>query len=558
VWLLDSSGQVLFVNGATLLAAGVSDAAALIGQRWGSGLGEIPRARAEAAITQAQSGEIARLVVKSGHRSDRWLDVVVAPILDRDGVPVRLVVISRDITEQKEAEEKAHWAANHDPLTQLPNRFLLQQRLDSEIERTQALGGGFALMMLDVDHLKRVNDGLGHDAGDALLREVASRLKSTMRDGDTVARLGGDEFAIILCGIETATGVDAAAKAITTKLAEPFAYGGRMLDCHASIGVSLFPGQGQDRAALMKNADVALYVAKSSARGSLKIFEPAFRQEMQKRSSMLALAKDALHNDWIVPYYQPKVEFGSGALAGYEALLRWSHPKKGIQSPATIAAAFEDLNLAAEISDRMIAKVIDDVRRWKEQGVHFGHVAINAAAAEFRRGGFAESLLERLSAASISPGDIQLEVTEAVFLGRGAECVEQALKTLSREGVKIALDDFGTGYASLSHLKQFPVDTIKIDRSFIQDLGRARGAEAIISAVISLGRSLAIEVVAEGIESVSQHSFLLQEGCQYGQGFLYSKAVPNQCVRHFREMATDAFSDRFHKADVRRPRARAA
>jgi diguanylate cyclase (GGDEF)-like protein/PAS domain S-box-containing protein len=222
VWLLDSSGEVLFVNKATVSAAGASDASALIGQRWGSGLAELPRARAEAAVAQAQAGEIARLVLKGGRWLDRWLDVVVAPIFDENGHPVRLVVISRDITEQKTAEERAQWAANHDPLTQLPNRFLLQQRLEAEIEHCEAVSGGFALMMLDVDHLKRVNDGLGHDAGDALLMEIAGRLKSVIRDGDTVARLGGDEFAVILAGTQAAADAQAVAATITAKLAEPF------------------------------------------------------------------------------------------------------------------------------------------------------------------------------------------------------------------------------------------------------------------------------------------------------------------------------------------------
>jgi diguanylate cyclase (GGDEF)-like protein len=486
---------------------------------------ELPRARAEAAISKAQGGQIARLVLKAGQRSDKWLDIVVAPVLDEEGFPVRLVVISRDVTEQKLAEEKAQWAANHDPLTELPNRFLLQQRITGEIEQSGAARGRFALMMLDVDHLKRVNDGLGHDAGDALLKEIACRLKSAVGGGDTVARLGGDEFAIILSGIGASPEVEAAARSVAARLAEPFAYGGRMLDCHASIGVSLFPRHARDRTELMKNADVALYAAKSARRGGLKIFEPAMREETQKRSSMLSLAKDALKQDWVVPYYQPKVDLRSGAISGYEALLRWRHPQKGLQSPSTIAAAFDDLNVAADISDRMVAKVIEDVRRWREQEVDFGNIAINASAAEFRRGGFADSLLERLFVAAIPPSDVQLEVTEAVFLGRGAECVEQALKTLSKEGMKIALDDFGTGYASLSHLKQFPVDIIKIDRSFVRGLGHDRGAEAIIRAVINLGRSLAIEVVAEGIEALSQHEFLIDAECQYGQGFLYGKAA---------------------------------
>jgi diguanylate cyclase (GGDEF)-like protein len=261
--------------------------------------------------------------------------VVVAPITDANGFPARLIVISRDITDQKEAEEKAQWAANHDPLTQLPNRFLLQQGIDAELERAETLGGGFALMMLDVDHLKRVNDSLGHDGGDGLLLEFAGRLKSAIREGDTVARLGGDEFAIILAGASTVADVEAVAEQISAALAAPFAFGGRMVDCHASIGVSLFPGHGQDRAELMKNADVALYAAKSSARGSLKIFDPAMREEMQKHSSMLALAKAALKNDWVLPHYQPKVDLNNGRIEGYEALLRWSHPSKGIQMPAS-------------------------------------------------------------------------------------------------------------------------------------------------------------------------------------------------------------------------------
>jgi diguanylate cyclase (GGDEF)-like protein/PAS domain S-box-containing protein len=535
VWLLDRSGAVQFVNNATLRATGAVSASALIGQRWGSDLADLPRARAEAAIAEAQTGQIARLVLRGGPDSDRWLDVVVAPICDENGLPVRLVVISRDVTEQKVAEEMAQWAANHDPLTHLPNRFLLQQRIDMEIERARRTGGGFALMMLDVDDLKRVNDGLGHDGGDALLLEFAGRVKAAIGECDTVARIGGDEFAVILAGVRTAAEVEAAAEAITAKLAEPFTYSGRMLDCHASMGVSLYPRQGTDRLKLMKNADVALYAAKAAGRGGLKFFEPAMRQEMQMRSSMLALATDALKNDWVIPHYQPKVDLRSGALAGYEALLRWKHPRRGIQPPASISAAFEDSALAAELSDRMIAKVIEDLRRWRDQGVRFGNVAINAAAAEFRRGGFAESLLERLACAEVPAGDIQLEVTEAVFLGRGAECVERALNALSREGVKIALDDFGTGYASLSHLKQFPVDIIKIDQSFVRDLGRGGGAEAIIGAVINLGRSLDIEVVAEGIETRAQHDFLLDAGCRYGQGFLYGKADPAHKLRGISE-----------------------
>jgi EAL domain-containing protein (putative c-di-GMP-specific phosphodiesterase class I) len=248
--------------------------------------------------------------------------------------------------------------------------------------------------------------------------------------------------------------------------------------------------------------------------------------EMQRRISMLSLARSALTDDRILPFYQPKVDLVTGAVEGFEALLRWLHPGKDPQSPATIAAAFEDLSLAAEISDRMIGRVIEDAARWRDEGIRFHHVAVNAAAAEFRRGDFADKLLERLSRAKVPPSCLQVEVTETVFLGRGAECVERALRALSGAGVQIALDDFGTGYASLSHLKQFPVDIIKIDRSFVRDLEDGTGDAAIIDAVISLGRSLGIRIVAEGVENERQHSLLRSLGCDAGQGYFYGRAAP--------------------------------
>jgi EAL domain-containing protein (putative c-di-GMP-specific phosphodiesterase class I) len=256
------------------------------------------------------------------------------------------------------------------------------------------------------------------------------------------------------------------------------------------------------------------------------MFHARMRAEMQNRISMLALARDAIDKDWIVPFYQPKVDLRTGEIAGFEALLRWHHPGKGIQSPDTISAAFEDLTIAAGISDRMIDKVIADIGHWRAGGVDFRHVAINASAAEFHSGDFAERLLDRLADAGVPPHCLQLEVTETVFLGRGADCVERTLKLLSAAGITIALDDFGTGYASLSHLKQFPVDLLKIDRSFVRELGHSPDAAAIIRAVINLGHSLEIEIVAEGIETAAQEARLVAQGCDYGQGYLYSRAIP--------------------------------
>ena len=523
--VLDLEGRRLFANRAVMDTYGIDDHADLVGETWGLRFDEPGRSLAAKALAAAQAGEQARILVQHGE-AGRWWDIMVVPVSDEDGKAVRIIVLSRDVTDQKLAEDRASWAATHDALTGLPNRSFFQKRMDEAIAASAAEGESFGILLLDVDDFKRINDMLGHDAGDALLCTFAERIRAALRPEDMVARLGGDEFAVLLAGTGDEDSIAGAVEAILTKLRAPCVHGGRVLECQASIGASLFPAQGNDRAELLKNADVALYAAKAAGRANFKIFRPKMRLEMQKRVSMLSLARDALTHRRILPFYQPKVDLRSGEIAGFEALLRWTHPSKGAQSPATIAAAFEDLSLAAEISDAMVAAIIADVVRWRDAGIDIGHVALNAAAAEFRRGDFADKLLERLHIAGLPPNLLQVEVTETVFLGRGAESVERALKLLSAAGVGIALDDFGTGFASLSHLKQFPVDLIKIDRSFVRDLEEDPDDAAIVDAVVNLGRSLGIRIVAEGVENERQHGFLASLGCDFGQGYLYGKAAP--------------------------------
>ncbi len=524
--MLDLEGNVIFVNEAVLKTLRLASPESLVGKPWGLSFHASVRGAARHALVCAREGRIGHFTALQRELDgEKWWDVVVAPVLDAAGAPNKLVVISRDITHQKTAEERVRWTANHDVLTQLPNRAFFQQTLDQKLKDAQFADARFGLLLLDLDDFKRVNDTLGHDAGDALLCCFADQLRAAARPDDFIARLGGDEFAVILNGVANRREVETAVDGILSRLKEPCAFGDRLLDCQASIGASLYPTHGANRAELLKHADIALYVAKASGRGFWRLFEPSMRAETQQRVSMLAVAAEALAKDRIVPFYQPKVDLHSGALSGFEALLRWRHPRRGMQLPDTMAAAFQDLKLAAEISDRMIDRVIHDMRSWLDQGLAFGHVAINAAAAEFRRGDFAERLLERLKAADIAPALVQLEVTETVFLGRGSEYVERALKTLSREGVEIALDDFGTGYASLSHLKQFPVDVLKIDRSFVQNLDEDPDNAAIVRAVINLGKSLSIRTIAEGIETEEQARYLTAHGCDAGQGFLYAKAI---------------------------------
>lgn len=524
ILLLDQKGVILFANDnarASLAPDGKGDVA---GRKWTDLVPARVRRDARAAFLKSRrTGLQTQFTARLGGVDERWWDVIVTPV-SQGNHQVRLLITSRDITHQKLAENRARWSANHDSLTQLPNRSMLQQRLTNLAGPTARQP--FALLLLDVDEFKRTNDSLGHDAGDALLCAFAERLRRVVRPEDLVARLGGDEFAIIVMDVETEKDLAGFAAKMFGTLHEPCLHAGKLLECRASVGASLFPLHGDSPGDLLKASDLALYVAKSGGRGMLRMFEDGMRAETQRRNSMITLARRALTEDLIVPHYQPKVELASGRIAGFEALLRWHHPRQGLGMPESIRAAFEDPNLAAEISDRMIDRVLADVRCWLNDGVEFGHVAINAAAAEFRSGNFAERLLERMDAASIPRGCIQLEVTETVFLGRGAEYVERALQTLSAAGVAIALDDFGTGFASLSHLKQFPVHIIKIDRSFVRDLQVDGGDGAIVDAVVSLGKSLSIDVVAEGIETRAQHDTLLALGCRFGQGFLYGRAEP--------------------------------
>lgn len=469
-----------------------------------------------------------RITTRSGET--RWVADRGQCIYDPSGNPAFLEGIISDVTEQKEAEEKIIWAAHHDPLTRLPNRALFQLRLSKALEHSKNLGRKVGLVILDVDHLKEINDTLGHDAGDAVLQAVANRLSAAVRPIDTVSRNGGDEFAIVLPEIESEQEIRALIAPILEQLQRPLPYAGRSLDCRASIGASLWPDHAQESDELLKQADVALYTAKATGRDRVVIFEPSMRTEAQRKAEMRSNARGAIDTRSIEPFYQPKVHLSSGALAGFEALLRWRNPRSGIELPGSIQAAFDDPQLAVALSKQMHDMVFDDMRRWLQSGIPFNHVAINASAAEFRGVEFADRILERLHAANIPNQCLEIEVTETVFLGRGAEFVEKALRTLSLEGVKIALDDFGTGYASLSHLKQYPVDIIKIDRSFVHDLGSNPDDPAILQAVLNLGQSLGITTVAEGVETAVQAAFLRNQGCDIGQGFLFGMASPSSQI----------------------------
>ena len=527
VSVLDLDGRVMFSNKAAVRAYGLDSDEPLVGQRWGSRLDVATQREVDLALAAASRGELGRLTIRlpAEGGGTKWYESILSAVCDADGALVRYLVMSRDITDHKSAERQIRWTANHDPLTKLPNRLLFQQRLDELIARGDGQSG-FALLLIDVDEFKLVNDTLGHDAGDMLLCTVGERLRSAVRTEDFVARLGGDEFAVLVRRAASSPEVLTVAEKIITKLQEPWIHAGTVLDCRASIGASIYGSHGSAGAELLKNADVALYTAKDRGRCRTVVFEPQMRINVQKRSQMVEIAREALREQLIVPYYQPQIHLPSGKVAGFEALLRIKHPTRGLLAPAQISAALEDVDVAADIGDRMTSLVVADIARWLSCGVEFGHVAINAAAADFRRGDFAERLLERLNRRNVPSEVVQVEVTETVFIGRGAEYVERALKTLTRSGVRIALDDFGTGYASLSHLQQFPIDVIKIDRSFVRKMTASSRDAAIVRAVLTLGTSLGLDVVAEGIESTGEEAQLRADGCELVQGYLYGRPMP--------------------------------
>ncbi|MXQ14155.1 EAL domain-containing protein [Microvirga makkahensis] len=471
--------------------------------------------------------------VRTADGSYRWFRARAAARRHASGAIIRWYGTLEDIHDRRVAEARLHWAAHHDDLTGLPNRRMLHARLKAAVDaaaHTQAIVG---LLFIDVDYLKQVNDRFGHDAGDALLQEVARRLCSTTRPADTVARVGGDEFAVVLAEVEGEAEVAAMAEAILAKMREPLRRGGKSLDCRVSIGGAICAGSGPGMREVLKQADLALYHAKADRRGEFKLFTPAMREETRRTQSAFGIARKAVTFGWIEPFYQPKMAPASGQIGGFEALLRWHHPRRGVQSPATIAPAFDDPDLGIVIGERMRFCILRDVRGWLDAGLEFGRIAINTSAVEFRRDDYAERVLEELGWARIPTSCVEVEVTESVFLGSGAEVVERALRTLSAAGVTIALDDFGTGYASLTHLKRFPVDVIKIDQSFVSNLTEDAGDSAIVRGVLGLAGSLGIEVVAEGVETAAQASLLQEYGCRLVQGYHLGRPMPAADVPRF-------------------------
>jgi diguanylate cyclase (GGDEF)-like protein/PAS domain S-box-containing protein len=525
--ILSIDGRLKLMNGPGFCAMEIDDFDQIVGREWAALWPNEGRRVVRSAVRRASAGAAVRFSAPcpTAKGTLRWWDVIVTPIRDRRERITRLLAISRDITVHRDTQERLRRIGEEDSLTDLPNRRSLQRRVEAAVLCAMDKASTFGLLLLDLDRFKHVNDTFGHGAGDHLLRTVARRLLGLLNADAFLARVGGDGFAVIVPDVATDLDLIRLGQAILERLQRPACFDGRLIHASASIGGALFPRDGTSADELLKNADRALYATKARGRGGIQMFEQQMRQQAQREASQLSLARVAVMEKSVLPFYQPKLCLTSGRISGFEALLRWEHPRLGIQLPETIGEAFKDYEFASRLGGLIQKAVIKDIRAWLRQGVDFGHVSINASPAEFMRDDYAERLVTRVEQARICPSLIQIEVTEHAFLAQGAEHVERALRVLSANGIRISLDDFGTGYSSLSHIKDFPVDILKIDRSFVSTIETVAESAAIVRALVELARNLSIEVVAEGVENEAQRRFLTGIGCGYGQGFLFSKAV---------------------------------
>lgn len=404
-----------------------------------------------------------------------------------------------------------------DPLTRLPDRRALCDRLDNIISEGEPAG----LLLIDVDHFRDINDTLGHDIGDAMLIEVAKRISAAVPSSALVARLGGDEFAVVVHPLDGNDDLVSATTAVFSEVTSPFEYQGHTLDCQVSIGVSIFPLAATDRVNLFKQADIALYRAKDLGRSRAELFEGSMLVEVEEHARALARARLAISERRVLVHYQPKLILNTGEIAGHEALVRIKDDGI-IRGPAWILGSFDNRRIAAQLGSLVCAQVFEDLRIWARKGQTFGHVAINVTDAELRDPSWAPAFLHHLNERTIPPWALQIELTENVLLSRAVWQVKNSLGLLHAKGIKIALDDFGTGYASLAHLRDFPIDTIKIDQSFVETIAEPASRE-LIRAIVCLGESLRLTVVAEGVETRAQHLALGELGCEQGQGFFYGR-----------------------------------
>ncbi len=448
-----------------------------------------------------------------------------APIHDRRGQVTGAVMVFHDVSVARAMILKMSYLAQHDSLTDLPNRMLLNDRLTEAIALSSRHERKLAVLFLDLDRFKHINDSLGHIVGDRLLQSVGRRLFTCVRSSDTVSRQGGDEFVVLLWEVKHAPDAAVAAEKILQALREPHLIDQHELHITGSIGIVTYPDDGTDAETLMKKADFAMYHAKETGRDSYQFFKSEMNVQAIERQSLEGSLRHAIERQELLLYYQPKINLATGGMTGVEALIRWHHPQRGLVPPGQFIAIAEECGLIVPIGRWVLSEACRQARAWQAAGLPPMCVAINISSVELRAPGFASGVRAILRETGLEPRYLELELTET-FLMQDSRSTAEVLKELKEIGVLLALDDFGTGYSSLSYLKRFPIDAVKIDQSFVRDLTTDPDDAGIVTAVIAMGRSLHMRVVAEGVETREQLAILQEHGCPQGQGYYFSRPVP--------------------------------
>jgi diguanylate cyclase (GGDEF)-like protein/PAS domain S-box-containing protein len=490
-----------------------------------------PNPRLPARIQQRRKDGKLQNVEVSGHvleiRQRRALCFTINDISLRSKVEAQL------LEKQQHLDHLAH----HDQLTGLPNRLFLAAHLPGAIEEARAARQMLAVLFLDLDRFKHINDSRGHETGDKLLKTVAQRIRDTMRSDDVVVRMGGDEFIVVLKNVQAAEQVLDAAGRINDALSNPVVVDGRPLVTTVSVGVSVFPRDGNDMGELLRHSDTAMYQAKDRGRNNYQLFNPSMDRKVKERIAIETSLRVALQNHQLDVHYQPIIDIQSNHVVALEALLRWKHPTHGYIPPERFIAVAEDTGLIVPIGEFVLERVVLDLVGWGRSGCTLAPVAVNISAVQLQRSNLPQTILDLTRKHGIKASLLQLELTEsAVFErreGRTGESNEDAVSRLRELGVRLAIDDFGTGYSSLSYLKRWRVDYLKIDRSFVRDLVTDMSDLAIVGAIIAMARHLNIQVVAEGIEGWQQLEKLRHLGCNLAQGYLFAKAAPQEQCRRF-------------------------
>jgi diguanylate cyclase (GGDEF)-like protein/PAS domain S-box-containing protein len=485
------------------------------------------RSREDALAQQIDTG--IEITGRRKNGSEFPIEIMLSPLESAEGILVTAAI--RDITTRKKADAQMIHSAEHDFLTGLPNRMLLNDRVGQAILLARRHGNKVAVLFLDLDGFKHINDSLGHTIGDKLLQSVAKRLLSCVRTSDTVSRQGGDEFVVLLSEVEKTEDTAIAARRMLQAVAEAHAIDKHDLHVTSSIGVSVYPGDGLDAETLIKEADTAMYQAKENGRQSYQFFTAAMNVRAVERQSLEESLGRALERQEFALHYQPKINLRTGKIAGAEALIRWTHPTRGRVSPAQFIPVAEDCGLILPIGNWALREACQQARTWLDAGLPLATMAVNISAIEFRNENFLEGVFAVLKDTGLDPRCLELELTESVLM-KHAAATESILKALRSRGVRLAVDDFGTGYSSLSYLRKFSVDSLKIDQSFIRQITTTPHETTIVTAIIGMGRGLKLRVVAEGVETQEELAFLQAHECDEAQGYYFSRPVlPEQFAK---------------------------